>query len=120
MTALKYSWQYFPGKKGLISGLIISSYSLGAIIWIPLTKLIANPHNQKPKPFITPTGVTEYFYDEDSDVVKNVPQMLRVLAYIYLSMVFVSMILINKRGVGLDSQDKIRDSEALINEANRF
>ena len=45
MTALKNSWQYFPSKKGLISGLILSCYTVGAILWTIITKSIANPNN---------------------------------------------------------------------------
>jgi OFA family oxalate/formate antiporter-like MFS transporter len=102
MPALKNSWQYFPSKKGLISGLILSCYSIGAILWTIITKTVANPSNERPQEILQIGDKKEYFYDENSDVVKNVPQMLRILAYIYLAMVTVSMILINKRG-GNDS-----------------
>jgi hypothetical protein len=52
MPGLKNSWQYFPSKKGLISGMILACYSVGAIMWIILTKVIANPNNESPlEPF---------------------------------------------------------------------
>lgn len=37
MPGLKNSWLYFPSKKGLISGIILSCYSIGAILWTLLT-----------------------------------------------------------------------------------
>jgi hypothetical protein len=32
MPALKHSWVYFPSRKGLVSGIILSFYSIGSII----------------------------------------------------------------------------------------
>ena len=37
MPALKHSWLYFPSKKGLVSGTILSFYSVGSIIAVILT-----------------------------------------------------------------------------------
>ena len=48
MPGLKNAWQYFPSKKGLISGLVLSCFSLGAILWTIITKAVANPKNEKP------------------------------------------------------------------------
>lgn len=48
MPGLKNSWQYFPSKKGLISGIVISSFSVGAIFWTLLTKAVANPNDELP------------------------------------------------------------------------
>ncbi len=52
MPSLKNSWQYFPNKKGLISGIILSCYSVGAIAWTLITKSVANPTNEKPQDVI--------------------------------------------------------------------
>ena len=38
MPALRNSWAFFPSKKPLLSGLILSFYSVGAIVWVILTK----------------------------------------------------------------------------------
>jgi MFS transporter, OFA family, oxalate/formate antiporter len=97
MAALKNSWQYFPSKKGMISGLILSCYSVGAIVWTLITKYIANPNNEKPLEILQIGDKKEYFYTADQDVVKNVPQMFRTLAFIYIGMIALSVVLINKR-----------------------
>jgi len=34
LPALRNAWQYFPKKKGLLSGLIISCQPAGGILWI--------------------------------------------------------------------------------------
>ena len=74
MPGLKISWEYFPSKKGLISGIILSCYSVGAIFWTLFTKAVANPNDESPMEKYTET---EFFYYQNQDVVKNVPQMLR-------------------------------------------
>ncbi len=48
MPGLKNAWQYFPSKKGLISGLILSCFSVGAILWTIISKAVSNPRNEKP------------------------------------------------------------------------
>ena len=100
MPGLKNAWQYFPSKKGFISGLVLSCYSVGAILWTLITKAVANPRNEKPLEIYKFEDKTEYFYYPEQDVVKNVPQMLRLLAYIYFGMNFVSVILIQRRKEG--------------------
>jgi hypothetical protein len=76
----------------------MSCYSVGAIIWVIVTKQIANPKNLKPREDKPSGDVDEYFYSPQSDVVANVPTMLRTLAYIYLVMIILSFLLVNRRG----------------------
>ena len=97
MVALRNAWSYFPSKKGMISGLIMSCYSVGAIIWVIITKQIANPDNIKPDIIIILEDKKEKFYSADSEIVKNVPLMLRTLGYIYLSFIVMAVALVNKR-----------------------
>ena len=73
MLPLKIAWLYYPKKKGMISGLILSCYSVGAIIWIIITTSIANPNNQTADLIIVNGDDHEKLYGPDSDVVKNVP-----------------------------------------------
>lgn len=100
MVALRNAWQFYPSKKGMLSGIIMSCYSVGAILWVIITKELANPHNLKPKDDhpLFPIDEEEKFYSPQSDVVANVPTMLRTLAYIYFSMIVAATLLINKRG----------------------
>jgi hypothetical protein len=55
MPGLKNAWQYFPSKKGLVSGLILACFSTGAIFWILLTKAVANPNDESPMEKYTET-----------------------------------------------------------------
>jgi MFS transporter, OFA family, oxalate/formate antiporter len=48
MLPIRNAWLFFPFKKGLVSGIILMSYSVGAILWIFLSTTIANPRNISP------------------------------------------------------------------------
>jgi MFS family permease len=73
MVSLRNAWQFFPNKKGMLSGLIMSFYSVGAIVWVLITKSIANPNNLKPDDHQQFGDVTEDFFSQNSPVVANVP-----------------------------------------------
>jgi MFS family permease len=45
--SLKNCWKYFPDKKGLISGIIFSSFGLSAFIFTSLGDYIINPNDDK-------------------------------------------------------------------------
>ena len=60
------SWEYFPEKKGMITGLIIGAFGLGAFFFGFITNAIVNPDNLKP-----PKG--EVFYP--IEVAERVPRM---------------------------------------------
>lgn len=47
--SLKNCWKYFPNKKGLISGIIFSSFGLSAFIFTSIADGVINPDENKPK-----------------------------------------------------------------------
>lgn len=51
-VSMAVGMRYFPKHKGLINGLILSGYGLGAFIFNPLITYIVNPDN-----YILPDGV---------------------------------------------------------------
>ena len=44
-TPLICAWEYFPDRKGLISGLIIGAFGFGAFIFGFISTAIVNPEN---------------------------------------------------------------------------
>lgn len=104
MVSLRNAWQFYPSKKGMISGLIMSCYSVGAVLWVILTKQIANPQNLKPDLNVKVGDEMEHFFTPNSDVVKNVPMMLRTLGFIYLGMIVLATIFVNKRVMPLNEE----------------
>jgi hypothetical protein len=49
MLTLKHAWVYFPNRKGMVGGIILSCYSFGAIAWSFLCTELSNPNNEQPK-----------------------------------------------------------------------
>ena len=94
MPALKHSWVYFPSHKGLVSGIILSFYSIGSIIAVILTQYVANPDNVSP---VFDYKKDEYIYPPESEVTQAVPRMLRTLAWLYGAMIVLSCVLISSR-----------------------
>lgn len=97
MLPLRNAWLFYPNKKGMVSGIILSCYSIGAIIFNFLSSAIVNPNNESPTLIIPVGNAFEKLFDPDSDVVNNVPHMLRVLSYCFMGMSLLATLLITKK-----------------------
>ena len=64
-------WEWFPNRKGLISGIIIGGFGFGAFIFGFVTTAIANPNNLKVAVPDDGTGTTDKLFPVE--VAKNVP-----------------------------------------------
>ena len=97
MLPIRNAWLFYPDRKGMVSGIILCSYSVGAICWSFLSTYLANPNND-PTTIKIKNGITyEKLFDPDSDVAHNTPGMLRTLSFIFLGMAAVSTLLITKK-----------------------
>jgi OFA family oxalate/formate antiporter-like MFS transporter len=45
MLPVKNAYAFYPNNKGLVGGLIVACYSVGAVLWIFVSKDIINPEN---------------------------------------------------------------------------
>ena len=70
------AWEWFPERKGLITGLVLGAYGLGAFIYSFVTNAIANPQNISPFIPNDGTGTTDKLFP--IDVANNVPFMFRI------------------------------------------
>jgi MFS family permease len=66
---LRNAWLFFPNHKGMVSGIILSCYSIGAIFWIITTTAVANPNNIQADYVVSKGDYTETLYAPDSEVV---------------------------------------------------
>ena len=48
LVPLVCGWEYFPHRRGLITGIIISSYGFGAFMWALLSTRLCNPDSLDP------------------------------------------------------------------------
>lgn len=97
MLPVRNAWLFYPHHKGMASGLILSCYSLGAIIWSFFTTAIANPNNELPDLVVFNGAQKELYYSPNSEVVKNVPKMLQYTAYIYFALILGAILCISKK-----------------------
>eukprot|EP00347_Sterkiella_histriomuscorum_P010404 403376433 len=106
MLPVRNAWLFYPRKKGMVSGLILSCYSIGAILWTFQTTYLVNSENELPTQKIQNGLETEILFGSESYVVQNVPNMLRQISFIYFSLVFVAVLCISKKHDHETDQDQ--------------
>ena len=86
-------WEWFPQNKGLISGLILGGYGIGAFFFSAISTLLVNPNNENPD-----------IYDKDNDmtyfgpsVAFRVPHMMRMLALMWTVLVFLAFMMVKRK-----------------------
>jgi len=91
MVPLICAWEYFPHKKGLMTGIIIGAYGFGSFIFALVSSHLVNPNKANPT---IDGGDINYF---TPDVADRVPYMIRTLAYIWSCFVFIAVVLITRK-----------------------
>ena len=97
VSPLKLCWEYFPNKKGTITGIINSGFSTGGIVYSFLSKDLINPNNQEPNKLLIIGGVPENMYKEDSEIVANFQKSLRTISLIIISMMLVGNLIVYQK-----------------------
>lgn len=71
MVPLICCWEYFPERKGLITGIIVGAYGFGSFVFNQISSALVNPESLKPTILIH-NGKSEIKY-YTPDVANNVP-----------------------------------------------
>ncbi|XP_045613496.1 uncharacterized MFS-type transporter YhjX isoform X2 [Procambarus clarkii] len=100
VTPLACGMQWYPEQKGLINGLIVAGFGLGALGSTNLQTLYLNPHNTSPES-------NGYFVDPG--ILDKVPSVFIVLGLTFLAMQYIGCLLI-RRPVVAEGQE----SESLL------
>lgn len=82
----------YPERKGLITGIVVGSFAVGAFVFNFIATAIVNPSNIKPYDQDVSGGKTEKFFEKS--VAENVPKMFLILAAIYTVLLTISLFLI--------------------------
>ena len=89
------SWEWFPNRKGMISGLIIGAFGFGAFIFGFLTTAIVNPDNLKPGIPDSPGPPTK-----DSlfpiHLAQKVPYMMNVCLFFWAIMSLIACLTVTR------------------------
>lgn len=81
----------YPEKKGLIAGIIVGSFALGAFFFNFIATGIVNPNNKEPISYVVDGVINKFF---EPEVAENVPKMFLILASIYLVVITIGILLI--------------------------
>ena len=92
-VALICSWEYFPDKKGLVTGIILGGYGFGSFIFAQISTKLVNPTGAPPSVYDPDNDVT-YF---DAAIADRVPFMIRTLVYIWTVLVVIGVALITRK-----------------------
>jgi OFA family oxalate/formate antiporter-like MFS transporter len=66
MLPLKNAYSFFPNRKGLIGGIIMASYSFGAILWSQFSAKTINSTNEMPSFYLSIGNSIEILYPPTS------------------------------------------------------
>lgn len=82
-------WSHFPQYKGRITGIILTGFGFSPAIFNIIITQLVNPDNKQASVKIG----DEFYFDED--VSNNLMPSLRILAFIYLVLLLISLFLID-------------------------
>ena len=88
------AWEWFPDRKGLISGLIIGAFGFGAFFFSFLSTAIANPNNLAAA-VIQGSENTDKFFPKE--VASRVPYMLRICLSCWAMLCFVAIVGVTRK-----------------------
>ena len=91
MTPLVCAWEYYPERKGLITGLILSAYGGSSFAFGFVSTWLCNPEDLKPT---IPGDQITFFGPEVAD---RFPMMLRTLVYIWTAFTAVGVLLLSRK-----------------------
>ena len=86
------AWEWWPEKKGLVTGLILGGMGVGGFTFSLLSTKLVNPNNDNPTIYVPESDITFF----DSSVADRVPFMIRTLVYIWIPIVFIAVMLVNR------------------------
>ena len=89
-------WEYFPNRKGFVSGVVICGFGLGSFIFSFVALALVNPDK---------AGATEpvpggRIFPAGSPQAESSPRMLRILAIIWAALSMVAIALIQRKSTG--------------------
>jgi len=121
-SPLKASWSHLPGRKGLVSGFIVSGLGFGAFIYGILASLIVNPENENPMPMFYDAELGKMRPEEEKpnddvvielvfskEVSDRVPAMLQILVGCWVVHLIIGMLSVTEYQ---KKKNKVEDESA--------
>ena len=111
-VALICVWEWFPTRKGLVTGLTLGGYGFGSFIFAQISTKLVNPNGENPSDYDEKNDVTYY----SKEVADRVPFMIRTLVYIWICIVAIGCLLINRKPK--EAIDITGSNEAMLSARN--
>lgn len=117
MTPMSNGFGWFPNRKGLVAGTILSGFGIGTFVFNMAQTAYVNPKNLSPPPN------SDNYFTQDS-ILDNVPHLFTFLGTIYACMQFVGCCLLFKppyhsRGAGY-TKNMSDDEQPILMDANEM
>jgi hypothetical protein len=97
---LYHAWLFFPGKEGIVSGIIIGGFGIGGFIFIPLSSNLINPDGIESIKIDPNDKVNKPYPIEIGD---NLPNALYRISLVWIIIFLVAMILTWSKTMKQDS-----------------
>nr|CAH8871726.1 unnamed protein product [Trichobilharzia regenti] len=107
-VVLAVATTWFPERRGLIVGLIVSGFGLGALVFAPIQTALINPSN------IKVNNVTRHFTDRE--LLDHLPRALLILGGILSGIQIIGFILLRPRPSS--KQSSVNQKAQISNEVN--
>ena len=89
-TPILCGYEWYPKRKGMVSGIIIGAFGFGAFIFGFITTHIVNPNNEKP---VGDSDDSKYY---NNDVAENVPRMFYICVVIWAVLMLIGSALVSR------------------------
>lgn len=93
MAPIIWGWEYFPNKRGLVSGLIVLGFGFGSFIFGFISLAVANPDNVSAN-FKVDGG---RIFPPDSPISSHAPKMMRINWAIWVGLLLIALPLIRRK-----------------------
>ncbi len=81
-SSLNAGWSHLPGRKGLVSGLVVAGNGLGGLIYSILNTSLVNPNNRPSKLIDIGGGKTDTLFPDAVNA--RVPYMFTIITIIFV------------------------------------
>ena len=107
-------WEWFPDRKGLVSGLVVGGYGFGAFIFGYISTAIANPDDLKTAAPEDGSTTDKLF---PQHVAEEVPHMFRTCLILWVLLALCGVVLVSGTPA-FGQQEYIRQRREKIDKAN--
>jgi hypothetical protein len=87
------AWEWFPERRGLVTGITLCSIGFGQAIFSSITTAIVNPSND-PKTIFIPGRETAVYYEKE--VADRVPRMFETCLLIQMVVGIIGSIMVSR------------------------